>query len=46
LPSGEPGMLWTEYNEDGTKTITELSENFEPVKETVYDAEGNVISEA
>ena len=46
LPSGEPGMLWTEYNEDGTKTVTELSENFEPVKETVYDAEGNVISEA
>lgn len=45
LPGGEPGMLWTEYNEDGTKTVTELNENFEPVKETVYDAEGNVISE-
>ena len=45
LPGGEPGMLWTEYNEDGTKTVTELNENFEPVKETVYDTEGNVISE-
>jgi len=44
-PNGEPGMLWTDYNDDGTKTVTELDENLETVKRTVYDADGAVISE-
>ena len=42
---GEPGILWIDYEEDGSKTVTEFDENFELVKETVYDAAGNVISE-
>ena len=44
-PDGEDCILWTEYNEDGTKTVTELDETLETVKITVYDADGTVISE-
>jgi len=43
---GTPGILWTEYNEDGTKTVTEYNESFDVVKETVYDADGTAISES
>ena len=39
------GLLWIYYNEDGTKTVDEYDEFFDLVKETVYDAAGNVISE-
>ena len=39
------GILWTTYNEDGTKSVIEYDENFEMVKETLYDAEGNEITE-
>lgn len=46
-PDGESaGMLWIDYHEDGSKTVSELDENLELVKETVYDAAGNVISES
>lgn len=42
-PDGAPGILWTEYREDGTKTVTEYNESFDVVNKTVYDADGNVI---
>ena len=45
-PDGVPGMLWIDYAEDGTKTVAEYDDTFELVKETVYDAAGNVISES
>ena len=40
------GMLMISYDEDGTKTVAEYDEFFDLVKETVYDAGGNVISES
>lgn len=39
------GIVMTEYAEDGGKTVCEYNENLECVKETVYDAAGNVLSE-
>ena len=40
------GVLMISYDEDGTKTISEYDDTFTLVKETVYDAAGNVISES
>ena len=40
------GTRWIDYNEDGTKTVAEYDEFFDLVKKTVYDADGNVISES
>ena len=42
---GEEEYLTINY-EDGTKTVAEYDDTFELVKETVYDAAGNVISES
>ena len=39
------GLLWTDYNEDGSKTVKEYNAEFDLIKETVCDADGNVISE-
>lgn len=40
------GIRMISYDEDGTKTVSEYNEAFDLVKETVYDADGNVISES
>jgi len=40
------GVLMTSYGEDGSKMVREYNANFEVVKETVYDASGNVTSES
>lgn len=40
------GILWTYYHEDGTRTVEEYDTSLDLVKETVYDASGNVISES
>ena len=40
------GTIWIDYHEDGGRTVTEYDETFELVKETIYDAAGNVVSES
>jgi len=37
-------VIYTEYAEDGSKTVREYDTSFDLVKETVYDAHGNVVS--
>lgn len=36
------GFMEINYAEDGGKTVCEYDENFEVIKETVYDADGNI----
>ena len=45
--SGEvQGLAMVSYEENGSKSICEYDQYFDLVKETVYDAAGNVISES
>lgn len=39
------GLLMIDYAKDGSKTVREYNDVFDLVKETVYDADGKVISE-